>query len=177
MTTSHFPALFVSLTLTLTGCSGGPAPAAGPPTDPSPLAVTQGVRAVYQVSGDRWKQGLGRGLFYLRKLAKVYPSLGVAPDERSLVAVLHGAAGYWALDDRAYAAWEGSRQERSAANPNKALIQELLAVGVRVELCASTMAQAGWTEDDLLAGVEVVPAAYPRVIDLQLQGYAHIVFD
>ena len=82
-------------------------------------------------------------------------------------------------------AWEQAHALSEALDSGQASVTSAVVVEggsehslpMRVELCASTMAQAGWTEDDLLAGVEVVPAAYPRVIDLQLQGYAHIVFD
>lgn len=142
-----------------------------------PLVHTSNVRAVYQVHGDRWKDGVGLGLHYVQKLLGTYDQLGVAPNERHLVVVLHGAAGYWLLKDAAWAAYAGQRDDRSATNPNAALVAALLRDGVRVEMCANTMKDHGWERGDLLDGVHVVPSAYPRVIDLQLQGYAHLLFD
>jgi intracellular sulfur oxidation DsrE/DsrF family protein len=34
----------------------------------------------------------------------------------------------------------------------------------------------GWTLNDLLPEVKIVPGALPRIIDLQLQGYAYLRF-
>lgn len=46
----------------------------------------------------------------------------------------------------------------------------------KLELCKSTMQSHGWTGKDVLPGVRIVVGAYPRIIDLQLRGYAYIRF-
>jgi hypothetical protein len=39
-----------------------------------------------------------------------------------------------------------------------------------------TLKGKGWTGEDVLPGVKIVVGAYPRIIDLQLRGYAYIRF-
>ena len=76
------------------------------------------------------------------------------------------------LKDGPYKSFTGKMDE----NPNKEIIQELNNLGVSIELCAQTMRQNGWMPQDLLPEVEIVVGAYPRLIDLQLQGHAYIRF-
>ena len=59
-------------------------------------------------------------------------------------------------------------------NPHKELIQQLLDAGVDIEVCAVTLKNKGWTREMLLPGIKVTPAGVPRVIDLQLQGFAYL---
>ncbi len=155
------------------GCAAGlPAPSTSPA-----LHHTEDVRAVLQVSGDSWKEGVSRALHYADKLGRAYERRGVRPEEQHLVLVYQGAAGYHLLDDAAFEAFAGERAERGPTNPNAERIRELHARGLRIEMCSSTMAQHGWTADDLLPEVVIVPNAYPRVIDLQMDGYAYLPFD
>ena len=66
--------------------------------------------------------------------------------------------------------------EDEERNPNRALIDELMNMGVALEVCDQTVKSHGWTKDDILPGVKVVPNAHPRIVDLELQGYAYIRF-
>ncbi len=137
-----------------------------------PLAIRRDVAAACRITTDERKDGVGAGLAAVRRLIQDYAAIGIAATEVHLCVVVEGNAGYWLLRDEAYRAKSGT----ALGNPNKALVQELLDLGVRLELCGRTMADNGWTEADLLPGVEVVPSANIRVIDLQLQGYAYIRF-
>ena len=157
---------------------------AAPATLPAPsttvaLRHTDDVRAVLQASADRWRDGVGEALFYADKITVSYERLGVPLNAQHIVLVFHGEAAYQLLADPAYAAHAARAEPAQAShpNPNAELVERLAARGVRVEICASTMQQRGWSEGDLLPGVIVTPNAYPRVIDLQMDGYAHIVFD
>jgi intracellular sulfur oxidation DsrE/DsrF family protein len=67
--------------------------------------------------------------------------------------------------------YRDARGGAEGGNPNKAIIRELIENGVSIEMCGLTMKEHGWTKKDLLPDVKVVPAFYPRVIDLELQGY------
>jgi len=49
--------------------------------------------------------------------------------------------------------------------------------GVQVELCEDTLRQKGVTAGELMPGVKIVVGAFPRLIDLQLHGYAYIKFE
>ena len=65
----------------------------------------------------------------------------------------------------------------SPENPNIVILEEILKSGVQIEICEDTMRQRGITAAELLPGVKMVVGAFPRLIDLQLQGYAYIKFE
>ena len=139
---------------------------------PIGVSVQKNIRVVYQIKDDDWKGGIGRGLYYLQKLVGTYDSLAIAEGDRSIHAVFHDSAGYWMLTDKSYDRFTGSK----AGNPNKHVIEELVNRGVSIELCAQTMKSQGWNVEDILPDVKIVVGAYPRIIDLQMQGYAYIRF-
>lgn len=139
---------------------------------PLPVEVRKDIRVVYQINTDEWKEGVGKGLLYLKKLTQAYREMGISPEDRAISAVFHGKAGYWMLNDKAYAAFKDSDGD----NPNKEIIAALIEAGVSIELCAETMKSHGWQPHDLLPQVRMVAGAYPRVIDLQMRGYAYIRF-
>jgi len=62
-------------------------------------------------------------------------------------------------------------------NPNGEILAELVRRGVQIELCEDTMRQKGVAATELMPGVKLVVGAYPRLIDLQLQGFAYIKFE
>ena len=138
--------------------------------DPITLAVRQNVKVVYQIKTDGWKNDLAAGLHYLDKSAGAYDHIGIESADRHIVGVFHGEAGYFLLKDPAYR----RASDKSRENPNKQIVRKLLGAGVKLELCKSTMQSHGWTGEDVLPGVEIVIGAYPRIIDLQLRGYAYI---
>jgi intracellular sulfur oxidation DsrE/DsrF family protein len=145
---------------------------AGTYDGPITPGVRQNVNVVYQIKTDGWKKDVAAGLHYLAKLSGAYGEMGIEPSDRQIVGVFHGDAGYFLLKDPAYR----KASDKSDDNPNKQIIQKLLDAGVKLELCKSTMQSRGWTGDDVLPGVKVVVGAYPRIIDLQLRGYAYISF-
>ena len=142
------------------------------PRSSSPLTIRSDIAIVCRVDRDEWKDNAGAGLVFVRGLVDTYRSIGTPPEELHISAVVHGGAGYWMLKDDAYAAF----RQVEGANPNKAIIRELKKLGVSVELCGHTMRERGWTKEDVLPEVRIVPSAYPRIVDLKLQGYAYIRF-
>lgn len=138
----------------------------------APLTVRKDIAIVCRIDGDEWKDNVGAGLAYVRELVDGYRSMGTSPADLHIVAVVHGEAVYWMLKDDAYAAFV----EDEERNPNRALIDELLKMNVALEVCDQTMKNYGWTKDDILPGVKIVPNAHPRIVDLELQGYAYIRF-
>jgi intracellular sulfur oxidation DsrE/DsrF family protein len=141
-------------------------------SEPISIKVRKDIRAVYEIKDDVWKAGVGKGLVYLEKLLATYQSIGVSETELHLSVVFHGDAGYWMLKDEAFNAFT----KLLVGNPNKRVIRKLSRAGVSLELCAQTMEQHGWKAEDILPEVKIVIGAYPRLIDLQLQGYAYIKF-
>lgn len=140
--------------------------------EPLPVEQRSGIKVVYQIKTDEWKEGVGSGLHYVEKLMKAYEKMDIGTGQIEVHAVLHGNAGYWLLTDAAYRNETG----KDADNPNRAVVERLLKQGVQIELCANTMESRGWNDADVMEGVAIVAGAYPRIIDLQLQGFAYIRF-
>ena len=149
------------------GTWGWIAPQAGS----SPVTIDTDIAIAYLIHEDKWneKASVGQGLASLRRVLEEYAAIGVPLKELHVNAVFHGDAAYWMLNDESYSRRAGGREGQ---NPNKAIIRELINSGVKLEMCGLTMKEHGWSQSDLLPDVEVVPAAYPRLIDLELQGYA-----
>ncbi len=149
------------------GTWGWIAPQAGA----TPVRIDTDIAMAFRIREDKWdeKTGVGEGLASLRRVLYEYSAIGVPLKELHVDAVFHGDAAYWLLKDEPYSRRAGGREGQ---NPNKAILRELMGSGVKIEMCGLTMKEHGWSKEDLLPGVDVVPAAYPRLIDLELQGYA-----
>lgn len=146
------------------------------PDDTEHLQVTEDVRVVFHATADVWKKGTPQSLWYLHKLVtQGYPSLGVPTEALDFKLVAHDKPVYWFFNDEA---WAKAKGKAGAApqdhNPHKELIQALLDAGVDIEVCAVTLKNKGWSKDMLLPGIKVTPAGVPRVLDLQLQGFAYL---
>jgi len=85
--------------------------------------------------------------------------------------VLHGGAAYMLLKDEIY---QTAINDPFAVDPNAKIVQDLLNLGVSVEICYSAMKSMGWHSDDVLPGVTIVHDGYTRLIKLQNDGYANI---
>ncbi|MDZ4405485.1 DsrE family protein [Prosthecobacter sp.] len=146
----------------------------GQAADPKivPLQVRENLRIVYQVTDDTQHQSVNKGLFYARKLINTYEEHGITADQVHLHLVYHGAGIAAVVNDAAR-----KRLGAGSANPNGEILVELMKRGVQVELCENTMQQKGVKPSELMPGVKLVVGAFPRLIDLQLQGYAYIKFE
>ena len=142
------------------------------PAEPDPVAVHTDIAVVCRLDQNEVKDGVGAGLIGVQRLVEGYRAAGIPEQQLHVTAVVHDAAACWLLKDEAYRRFT----KQSSDNGNKALVQALLESGVCVELCGRTMHEQGWTADDVLPGVKVIPDAYPRIVDLQLQGYAYLRF-
>lgn len=152
------------LTFTLTAVASEP--------EVIPILVRENLRIVYQVTDDAQHEGVNKGLFYARKLINTYQKQDIAADQVHLHLVYHGTGIAAVVNDEAR-----KRLGVEAANPNGEILAELIKRGVQVELCENTMQQKGVKPAELMAGVKLVVGAFPRLIDLQLQGFAYIKFE
>ena len=146
-----------------------------PQVSSTPLTIGTEIAIVCRINEDPWddKTGVGAGLANLEQILKEYEAIGIALDELHVNAIFHGDAARWLLNDEAYRGPGGGRE---GENPNKAIVRRLIDSGVSIEVCGQTMKHRGWTKKDLLPRVKEVPAAYPRLIDLELQGYGYVSF-
>ena len=158
----HF---FISLfALTLTSAAAEP--------EVIPIQVRENLRIVYQVTDDAQHEGVNKGLFYARKLINTYQSHGITAEQVHLHLVYHGTGIAAVVNDDAR-----KRLGSEASNPNGEILAELIKRGVQIELCENTMQQKGVKPTELMPGVRLVVGAFPRLIDLQLKGYAYIKFE
>lgn len=133
----------------------------------------QNINVVYDVKDDEWEAGVGKALYFLSGLMGSYSAMGVPKEQVHISVIMHGSTAYWLLNENAY---QIHKNDAFDFNPNEHIVQELLAKGVSVEICNSTMKAKGWTEKDILPGVTIVHDAYSRLIDLQMRKYAYIRF-
>lgn len=132
----------------------------------------QGVyRVVYDIHSNEIAAGISRGLYYARGLFEAYRKQGVDPRQIQVRLVLHGDAAVMLLNDEAY---QTATLDPFANNPNSKIVQDLLDLGVGVEICHSAMRSKGWKPADVLPGVTIVHDGYTRLITLQNDGYAYI---
>lgn len=158
------PLLFSLLAITLSSIAAEP--------EVIPIQVRENLRIVYQVTDDIAHDGVNKGLFYARKLINTYEKQDIAAHQVHLHLVYHGTGIAAVVNDAAR-----KRLGTDAANPNGEILEELIKRGVHVELCENTMQQKGVKPTELMPGVKLVVGAFPRLIDLQLQGFAYIKFE
>lgn len=128
-------------------------------------------KAVYDIHSNDIAAGISKGLYYARGLIEAFGKQGVKPDQLDLHLVLHGEAAQFLLVDSTY---QQAVNDPFAVNLNAKIVQDLLNLGVHVEICHSVMRAQGWTSDDVLPGVTIVHDGYTRLIKLQNDGYAYI---
>ena len=128
-------------------------------------------RVVYDIHSDELAAGISRGLYYARGLFEAYRKQGVEPSQVNAHLVLHGDAAVMLLKDETY---QIAINDAFAVNPNAKIVQDLLDLGVSVEICHSAMKSKGWKFEDVLSGVTIVHDGYTRLIKLQNDGYAYI---
>jgi len=128
-------------------------------------------RVVYDISTDKQAAGISKGLYYARGLFEAFRKQGVTHDRIDVHLVLHGDAAMMLLKDETY---QNAINDPFAVNPNAKIVQDLIELGVSVEICHSAMRSKGWKIQDVLPGVTIVHDGYTRLIKLQNDGYAYI---
>lgn len=143
------------------------------PTDDRPvlgLKYEGPIKVVYQITSADMKDGVNKGLHYLKKVHQLYMEAGVDPSRLDIKAVFHDDASPHVLTDEA---WD-KRQKATGGNPNTAIIAELTGLGIDIELCNTRRLSMKWEKAEIHPDVILVSGAYPRLTDLQLLGYAYI---
>lgn len=128
-------------------------------------------KVVYDIHSSEVAAGISKGLYYARGLIEAYRKQDVAAKQLDMHLVLHGDAAQFLLVDETYRDVVG---DPFAVNLNAKITQDLLGLGVSVEICHSVMRAKGWTADDVLPGVTIVHDGYTRLVKLQNDGYAYI---
>ena len=84
--------------------------------------------------------------------------------------VIHGKATRELLTDVAF------QKRFGMDNPNRALVEALIAADVEVILCGQSAAFGGYDKSELLPGVKLALSAMTALVGLQNQGYRLIAF-
>jgi intracellular sulfur oxidation DsrE/DsrF family protein len=87
-----------------------------------------------------------------------------------VIAIFHGDAGFWSLNDAAYNRVRGT----TTGNPYAKQIASLQAGGVRIEVCGQTARDNKWVNADFLPGIAVNSGANFRIIQLVQDGFVQI---
>ena len=141
-----------------------------PPSEGS-LGVRKDISVVCEIRSSDLSSGLSKGLLSVQSLLESYKSMGVTAEELHFIALLSGPSARWLLKDEAYI-----RLEPGQGNPCRGLVEALQADRVALELDRGCLQEHGWREADLLPGVALVEHIHTRIVDLELQGYAYMLF-
>jgi len=126
-------------------------------------------KAVYDIHSGDEAAGISRGLYYARGLIEAFEKQGVKPEQLDIHLVLHGGAAKFLLTEEAFQDVSG---DPFAVNLNAKIVQDLIDLGVSVEICHSKMKSKGWLAEDVLPNVMIVHDGYTRLVKLQNDGYA-----
>lgn len=142
--------------------------------DPRPLVKVDAnarYKVVYDIHSADTAAGISKGLFYARGLIEAFGKQGVKSEQLDIHLVMHGEAAQFMLLDGPY---QKAVDDPFAVNYNAKITQDLLNLGVHVEICHSVMKAKGWKPEDILPDVTIVHDGYTRLIKLQNDGYAYI---
>lgn len=108
-----------------------------------------------------------RGLESAARLVNIYESENLADDRPRVAVILHFNAMPAALTDAAHA-----RTTAGGANPNRELVENLLANGVEVWVCGQSVIRGGNRLDDVMPGIRVAHSAMIFNLNRQTDGWA-----
>lgn len=113
---------------------------------------------------------LGDTAFFLGDIHLLASNLSEWNAPAKIVAVFHGDAAYFVLNDETY----NANRHVQTGNPYAKAMDGLMKQGVQIELCGATAAGNHWGNVNLLSGVKVNTNAMVRVTQLEQQGYTLI---
>jgi len=87
-----------------------------------------------------------------------------------VVVIFHGDAAYLVLNDESY----DTNRRVTTGNPYKGQLNELMKLGVQLELCGATAKGNHWGNENLLPGIKVNVNAMVRLTQLEQKGYTMI---
>lgn len=122
-------------------------------------------RLAFDVAAGGDTERMSTSLNTVARYLNMHARAGVPRDRLQAAVVIHGTAVMDVLSPDAYHARSGG------ANPNQALLQELLDAGTRVIVCGQSAASRGFAASELADGVELALSAMTAFVALQRDGY------
>ncbi|WP_260482717.1 DsrE family protein [Sphingomicrobium flavum] len=112
------------------------------------------------------EDGASRTLASAARFINMHAAAGVPADAIRPAVVIHGAATFAVVNDERFDAYR-----KGETNPNRDLVEKLLAAGTRIIVCGQSAAAQDVATADLLPGVEMALSAMTAHALLQQQGY------
>ena len=131
-----------------------------------PVKLEQ-VKSVHSIGALQFEGDLPAAIFHMQLITGDIADWKASSD---VVAVFHTNAGHVTLNDEAY----NRARSISTGNPYKELVADLIARGVRVELCGATARVYHWGNADLLPEIKINLDAMARTIELVQKGFVKI---
>jgi len=117
------------------------------------------------------KGAVNPGLNNVARMMNLHGLGGIAEENMSVTAVVHGPATETILNN------DGYRRKNGVDNPNIALIDALEAAGAEVVVCGQSLIGRGFPQSEVNTDVEIALSMLTAVNELQHKGYYLMVFD
>ena len=127
-----------------------------------------GGRVVFDTTGAATAGKVNRGLESAARLVNLYAKEGLAASSPQIAVILHSAATPAALLDVAH------ERAGGGSNPNRELVEKLLANGVEVWVCGQSVVRSGQALSDILPGIKIAHSAMVFNINRQQDGWASL---
>ncbi len=141
-----------------------------------PLQITTqtGIKVLIQVNYDYTiPNGVGKQVLAAKNLYDQYSALGMKPGKDYEIAMVFRADGaQFLLSDEAYE--QKVKQPHPKGNPNRALLEELNKVGVKMYECGVAMRMKGYAPQDLLPYSRIVVSGMGALVDFEKSGYLSV---
>ena len=125
------------------------------------------VKSVHSIASLAFEGDLPASIFHLQLITRDISDWNAKGD---VVAVFHTNAGHVTLNDASY----NASRHIATGNPYRQMIADLIAWGVRVELCGATAKANGWGNADLLQEIKINLDAMARTIELVQLGFVKV---
>ncbi len=124
-----------------------------------------GGRVVFDTTASAPAGKINRGLESAARLVNLYAKEGLAASKPQIAVILHYNATSSALIDTAH------ERAGGGSNPNRELVEQLLANGVEIWVCGQAVVRGGHTPADVIPGIKVAHSAMVFNINRQQDGW------
>lgn len=127
-----------------------------------------GGRVVFDTTAAAPAGKANRGLESAARLVNIYAQEGLTASRPQIAVILHHNAMPSALADSAH------ERAGGGSNPNRELVERLLAAGVEVWVCGQSLVRGGHALSDVIPGIRVAHSAMIFNMNRQQDGWASL---
>jgi intracellular sulfur oxidation DsrE/DsrF family protein len=126
-----------------------------------------GGKAVFDTTAAAPEGKPNRGLESAARLVNIFELEKLGQERPQIAVILHFQATSAALNDAAHA-----KAANGTSNPNRELVEKLLANGVEVWVCGQSVIRGGHSLDDVMPGIRIAHSAMIFNLNRQADGWA-----